>query len=287
MAEGGAVHVFAYLDHRALLRDLFAERKATVRGFSHRSFARRAGLRSTNYLKLVMDGKRNLSAEMAPRFAAGFSLARAESAYFCDLVSFNRAQTEDERAHAHERLMRHRRHREMRQLDAEQARYYERWYVPVIRELVRAPAFREESKWIARALGSLITPAQAREALRILVDLGLLTRDSKGRLRQTDGVVTAGAGPLGKHVVSYHCAMLDRAKHAIAHVSRDEREIASITVCTSQAAMLELKRRMAEMRAEWLDFAERHGPPERVVQLNLQLFPLSQRCEAEDGMQKG
>jgi uncharacterized protein (TIGR02147 family) len=81
--------------------------------------------------------------------------------------------------------------------------------------------------------------------------------------------------------------MLDRAKHAIAHVSRDEREIASITVCTSQAAMLELKRRMAEMRAEWLDFAERHGPPERVVQLNLQLFPLSQRCEAEDGMQKG
>lgn len=274
-----SVNIFGQLDYRALLAELFAARKAAGRGFSHRAFARRVGLRSTNFLKLVMDGQRNLSAEMAQRFATGFGLDREASSYFCDLVAYNQAKSAAERARSYERLMRHRRPAEMRKLDAEQARYYESWYVPAIRELVRTQGFREEPKWIAKQLLPRITPAEVRRAIETLLSLGLLRRDEAGVLRQSDPIVTAGKGPLSHHVVSYHRAMLERASESLDLSPRDEREIASLTLSASESVMAELKRRITEFRAELLEYAERHPAAERVVQINFQLFPLSNRSE--------
>ncbi|MCB9620237.1 MAG: TIGR02147 family protein, partial [Sandaracinus sp.] len=45
--------VYGYLDYRAYLRDFYETKKAAGRGFSFRSFSKRAGLKSPNYLKLV------------------------------------------------------------------------------------------------------------------------------------------------------------------------------------------------------------------------------------------
>src|SRR5688572_25383692 len=103
-----AVHAFAYLDYRAFLRDLYAAKKASGTGFSHRAFSRRAGLRSTNYLNLVVQGKRNLTPSGAQSFARGFGLAKQEADYFCALVRFNQAKGADERARAFDDLGRFR-----------------------------------------------------------------------------------------------------------------------------------------------------------------------------------
>jgi uncharacterized protein (TIGR02147 family) len=278
-----SVNVFGYDDHRQLLRDLFAARKAAGRGFSHRAFALRVGLRSTNYLKLVMDGARNLSAEMAARFATGFGLDREESAYFCDLVAFNQAKTASERTRAYERMARYRRHRDMRKLDAEQTSYYAHWYVPAIRELAATRGFREDAAWIARTLQPRITPAQARAALKTLQALGLLTRDQDGKLVQADALVTAGQGPLGHHIVNYHRAMMERAADALDHVPREQREISSVTFGADDDALAEIKRKIVELRAEILQLATSRGTPRRVVQVSFQLFPLSRATEDDDG----
>ena len=48
--------VYAYLDYRAFLRDFYAEKKANNPVFSYRSFSKRAGVASLNYLKLVVEG---------------------------------------------------------------------------------------------------------------------------------------------------------------------------------------------------------------------------------------
>lgn len=277
-----AVNVFGYVDHRQLLRDLFAARKAQGRGFSHRAFALRVGLRSTNYLKLVMDGARNLSPEMAARFAAGFGLDRDERAYFCDLVAFNQAKSADERTRAYERMARYRRHREMRKLDAEQARYYAHWYVPAIRELVATASFREDARWIARTLQPRITPAQARAALATLQALGLITRDDDGKLVQSDVLLTTGSGPLGHHIINYHRAMMARAADALDQVPREQREISSVTFGADDDALREIKRKIVELRAEILQLATSRGTPTRVLQVSFQLFPLSHVTEGDD-----
>ena len=276
------VNVFAYLDYRALLRALFAQKKARERGFSHRAFSRRAGLRSSNYLSLVMKGERKLSPEMAFRFAQGFGLKKRDADYFCELVAYNQASTNTERARRYERLARFRSHREIYNLSAAQAEYHSAWYIPAIRELVARKDFRTDARWIARTLQPSITPAQAERALEVLLALSLVRRDRRGKLVQRDPVVSTGQGPLGHHIVAYHRAMLERAAQALDDVAREEREISSLTLCVSHEVMLQLKERIREFRSELLNLAEQQGAPERVVQIGFALFPLSRSMGDSD-----
>jgi uncharacterized protein (TIGR02147 family) len=276
VSAANSVNVFQYLDYRVLVRELFEHKKRHEYGFSHRAFARRAGLTSSNFLVLVMKGERNVSAEAAERFASAFGLAKRESEYFVELVAFNQAKTTSERARCYERLSRYKQHREIHKLAAEQAAYHSAWYIPVVRELSAREDFRDNPRWIAQTLQPRITTAQAKRALAVLEKLELLKRDGKGVLRQAAPIVTTGVGPLARHVVAYHRMMLQSASRALDSVPRDEREISSLTLCVSHDVMLKLKERIREFRRELLHVAEQEGAPERVVQLNFQLFPLSQ-----------
>lgn len=275
MADGGAVHVFEYLDYRAYLRDFYAAQKARSRAFSHRAFSRRAGLRSSNYLSLVMKGERDLSSEMAPRFARACGLGKSETDFFCDLVQFCQAGSTEEKSRHHERLARFRRFREAHRLLGEQSAYYQHWYMPAIRELASLPGFKEDPKWIATRLEPPISAKQASEALETLCRLGLLVRSARGKLQQAQPLVTSGPGPLGHQVFQYHHGMLDLAKQALDRLPREERDISSLTLCVAESTLPRLKQRIRELRQELLQLAELEAAPERVVQLNFQMFPLS------------
>jgi uncharacterized protein (TIGR02147 family) len=275
MGKETAVHVFGYVDYRAFLRDFYRTQKENKRPFSYRAFAKRAGIRSYNFLQLVMKGERNLGPEMAVRFARGCGLGKAEADYFCELVAFGQARTAEERTRCYERLGRFRQFREAHKLEPAQAAYHSTWYMPAIRELVALAGFKDDPKWIAAKLTPPISPAQARDAIETLCTLGLLVREGRGRLRQADRVVTTGAGPLGHHVVNFHHAMIAQAAHALDQLPREERDISAVTLGVSERAFARIKERVATFRQELLQMADLDGAPERVVQVNFQVFPLS------------
>ncbi|MDB4989871.1 MAG: hypothetical protein JWN04_5049 [Myxococcaceae bacterium] len=277
MAEVIPVNVFSFLDYRAALRALYAHKKAHSFGFSHRAFSRRAGLKSTNFLKLVMDGQRNLSPTLAPRFAQALGLEANESDYFCALVQYNQARTSRERSASYDRLVRLQPQRAIRELDTHQSAYHAHWYMPALRELASRADFEADPAWIARRLEPSITVAQASKALEVLTSLGLLSADEHGKLRPVDAHVSTGLSPLGHHLADYHRAMLERAAEAIDLFPRDEREIASLTLCIDERVLPELKARMQQFRRELMQFAEAGGERKRVVQVNFQLFPLSKK----------
>jgi len=269
------VHIFEYLDYRQYLRDFYASQKLKSRAFSHRAFSRRAGLRSSNYLSLIMKGQRDLSSEMAPRFARACGLDKQEASFFCDLVAYSQAKTTEEKNRYHERLARFGRFREAHQLLGEQTAYHQHWYMPAIRELVSLPGFDEDPKWIASQLEPAISPRQAADALETLCRLGLLVQGAGGKLRQAQSLITTGPGPLGHQIFLYHQGMLDMAKQALDRLPRELRDISSLTLCVAEATLPVLKQRIREFRQELLQLAELESCPERVVQLNFQMFPLS------------
>lgn len=279
MSNGSRVHIFDYLDFRAFLRDFYRDQKEQGRPFSFRAFARRAGTRSFNYLQLVMKGERDLSPKMATQFARGCGLEASEAEYFCELVAFSQAKAADERNRAYERLGRFRSFRAAHRLEPAQAAYHECWYIPAIRELAALPGFREDPKWIASTLQPPISVNQAKEALATLCNLGLLVQGADGRLSQAAPLVTTGSGPLGHHIVNYHRAMMSQATRALDEVPRDQRDISSITFSVPQSAIQVLSQRIAAFRKEILGLADGLGPAEQVVQLNIQLFPLSIKKE--------
>lgn len=276
--------MYSYADYRRFLADHYAYAKAE-HAFSFRAFSQRAGIRSSNYLKLVIDGKRNLTASMAARFAKGCGLTGARADFFCELVAYCQATTLPERNRCYERLYRFRPFRAVQKLAREQAAYHSQWYLPAIRELVRRADFREDPAWIAAQLVPSISPVLAEKAIATLLKLGLLQRrpaEEGGGLAQTDELVTTGSGPLGHQIVSFHHMMLERAGYALDHSPREERDISCLTLCVSEEKLAELKERVRAFRRELLHAAEQGNLPERVVQINFQVFPLSVPIDRND-----
>jgi uncharacterized protein (TIGR02147 family) len=269
-----APDVFNFDDYRAFLRAYYAHRKGSGRGFSLRQFSRQAGLTSSNYLKLVMDGDRNLSAETAERFATACGLEGERASYFVQLVALRQAKTQVDRERAYEHLRSHRRFRKAHPLDDEFAAYHAHWYIPAVRELSARRDFSADPKWIASRLMPAITSRQAARAMKVLRELGLLV-EQDGALRQAHALVTTPDKPLGHHLMRFHRVMMERAAAALDSVPREQREIASLTLCLSSAQMQALKAELVKIRGELLRKYGVDAGAKRVVQLNFQMFPLS------------
>ena len=62
---------------------------------------------------------------------------------------------------------------------------------------------------------------------------------------------------------------------AIDRVPREEREIAALTLCLSSEQLRDLKSDLQRMRAELLQKYTVSAEAQRVVQVNIQMFPLS------------
>lgn len=278
MRMRSSIDVFRYQDYRVFLRHYYERSKARGDGMSLRAFSRKTGLRSPNYLKLVMDGQRNLTAEMAVRFAEGCELSGDAADYFCGLVAFNQAHSAKERQLYYERIRRFARYRKVHKLDAAYEAYHAFWYIPAIRELVVRSGFQDDPKWIAQALLPSIAPAQAKKAVEVLLELGLLVRDeTTGRLAQREPLVETPEGPLGHHVIQFHRAMMALAADALDRVDRQEREIASLTLCLSETQIAELKTELENFRASILTRYQAGKDAGRVIQVNFQMFPLSKK----------
>lgn len=267
--------VYDYLDYRAFLRAYYEAKKAEGRGFSYRSFARRAGVRAPNHLKLVIEAQRNLAPETAVAYAEALALQGDRGAYFVELVRFNQAKTSAERNAAYDRLTGFRGYRMAHKLDLAHAAYHASWYVPAIRELACREDFQADPKWIAAQMVPAITAAEAKRALDTLFELGLLEKNEQGRVVQGELVMATGPETQGLHIANYHRAMLELAAGSIDRVHKTDRDISSLTMAVGPHDLHELKRRLQRFQQELIAFATKVEDADRVVQLNFQLFPLS------------
>lgn len=267
--------IFEYLDYRKFLGDYYTAAKKHNRAFSYRYFSRKAGYSSPNFLKLVIDGKRNISADSIERFGQALKLKPSEKRFFANLVAFNQASTVEEKNEAFERVAASRRFRRARRLDHAYFEYFSHWYFPAIREMAGRPDFREDPEWIAKQLLPSIHPSQARTALDLLEELELLQRDENGQLVRGETSITTGHEVMSLAIRNYHRQMLERAADSMELVGPERRDVSALTVCIEPDTVSELKDRVHAFRERLLDRCDRDQAPSTVYQINVQLFPLT------------
>ncbi|MEO7426881.1 MAG: TIGR02147 family protein, partial [Fibrobacteria bacterium] len=175
-----APEILHYSNYRTFLLDYYEYKKAEQPIFSHRYFSQKAGLSSPNYLKLVMDGKRNLTKKSLVKFAAALGLKGSRADFFENLVFFNQATALPERNLYYGNILRVRAKAGLRKLDEAQFQLFSDWRHIVVRELAAAKGFRPDARWIAKKLGKVISEKEAEESLQLLSILGLLKKTANG-----------------------------------------------------------------------------------------------------------
>jgi len=267
--------VFAYSDYRSFMRDAFAEKKASSR-FSWREFAKRAGYASPVFLKLVAEQKSSLSPEGIERVGLALGLTDKEQEFFRLLVLFT---------HEKDNRKKQKLFNDMRQiaalcknrvLEANLYDYYKEWYHSVIREL--APNVSSEME-ISKLLTPKIPVPQVKASIALLLKLGLLAKDSKGKYRQTNKHVTTGDNINSMAIRKHHENMGTLAVEALESVPKNERDISGITMGLSRDGFDAVKAEIANFRRRIKEIAvQNECEEEAVYRINLQLFPLSKKA---------
>lgn len=269
--------IFSYMDYRIYLKDRYVAEKAKKRHFSYRYFARIAGLSSPGYLKMVMDGDRNLSPTSIGQFAKALKFSKREAAYFEALVLFNQAKSDQERDLYFERLNALKPPVQLKGIEKDQYEYFTQKHFVVIREMIALPHFKEDYEWIAKRVKPAIKAKEAERAISVLFRLGLIKRDDDGKLIHSDASLTTPAEVASVEVYNFHRAMLNEAKEAMLTVPPEWRDITSLTIPIPRAALKEIKERIKGFREEIINIINKGSNDyHEVYQLNCQLFPVTE-----------
>lgn len=267
--------IFDYLDYRAFLKDMFLYRKQQVRHFSYRFFSRKSGFKSPNFLKLVAEGQRNLTRDSIPKIAKGFDLKKQEKDFFEYLVLMNQADSHEDKNRFYRKMMDLKGYRSIRTLEKALYDYFSKWYIPVIREILMFGERRQTAEEVAPLLNPAITPAEARTAIASLLELELIRKDESGKWTPVDRNLTTGPEIRSLVVANFHREMIRLAGESLERHPAKERDITGLVLSVRKDRMNEIKKKTAAFRKELLELASGEEQPDQVVQVNIQVFPLT------------
>ncbi len=270
--------IYGYYRYRRYLKDLTVWLKAEKK-FNLRDFARRAGIKAPGYLKMVIDGKRNLTEDMVQKFCQALDITGRQKIYFEKLVAYEQTKNPDLKRAYYEDLASLRPRSPSYQLGKQQSLYFSQPHYVVIREMVALKDFKEDYKWIAKRCFPSIKPSEAKEAIETLLELGLLKRDGKGKLVQVEDFVrTQDKNTEVVEAYHFHEAVLDRARYALGMLDQKERSYYALTLPLTEELYDEIISEFYAFRDQVIEKIEKNKKGlDDVYQMNFQLFPVTKK----------
>ena len=164
--------------------------------------------------------------------------------------------------------------------------YFSCWYHPVIRELVCLVQPGEDYDFLACSVRPPITAEQARESVRLLVDLGFVARDLEGCYYECDQSITTGSEVVSLGVRALNREMARQGVEAIDAVPPSHRDISSCILGVSRQSYEQIKQEIQAFKQRIFQIVTDDQSSDTVYNLNVQLFPVSTEaasCKKREG----
>ncbi len=268
------VDVFSYQDFKAFLKDFYSERRRKDRKFSIRFFARRAGLRSQNYLKVVMDGRRSLTPRNMPKFVKGLGLDANQAEYFEALVNLNQARDSYEKREFLNRLLHLQKKKAAIILSGRQLEFFSEWYHLVIFELACQENFESDPIIISKRLKGKISEIQARESLDLMLNTGILTRSLNGKLVPMATQIASPQGLAMDQIRKLQKVFMEFGIESTIQERGSDVDVRSLTIGLTPEQVPIFKCKLKEFQRE-LNTLFSTGKGTNIFQMNIQFFKLT------------
>lgn len=273
--------VFDYTNYRDFLRDGYEFLKLKNPAFSENAFVQAAGLgkNSRGYLGLILKEKRNLANKTIIGFSKVLKLSSQESIYFENLVYFNQATTDEDKKFYFERMqasIQGIRSKKFEILEG-QYRFVNNWHYLAIRELVNLSDFEESESYIYKKLKKRVDKKSIMQAIDDLINLGFITRNQKGKLVQSDSIVTFNDTKENfKNTTKLHTKYLEVMKEMMEQEGYENRSAQLLTISCSQEDFESLREEIREFRDHILEkYARSDKSSDLIIQCGLQLGKLT------------
>lgn len=266
--------VMEYNNFRLYVRDYYMERKVRS-GFTWRDFAKSAGYSSPVFLKLVCDGKTNLSEAGIERVASAMGLVGVDLQYFRLLVTFNQEKDSSKQKACFAQMRKLAKENATVLVGEDQYDYYNSWLNPVLREIAPQMKGATPAKIADQVLFDTDTP-KVKKSLNLLQKTGLLRKDDNGNYLQSGKFVSTGSLEVASLAIrEMHRQMGELAVKSLDEVPMNERDVSGLTIGISEEAFSKISKEIAEFRRRISAIVMEDEGDERVYRLNVQLFPLT------------
>jgi len=270
--------VYDYTNYRSFLKYKFRELKQKNPSLSYRSFNRLAGIKSSGFLKLVIDGKRNLADQGISMLAQGFKLGEPERKYFELLVKFNQAKNPEEKNRIFRELSQNRRFIAAKPLTAAQYHLFSNWYYVAILEMIRMETKEARNvAWLRNHLNPPVPLKEIKRAVAELKQLDLLEERKNGELFRKEAMLSTEDEVRSISVANFHVQMSKMAGRAVMKEKASDREFSALTIVTSPKSFQKAKQEIQNFRKKLHSILEQEEGEAKsfVAQINFQLFKLS------------
>jgi uncharacterized protein (TIGR02147 family) len=265
-----------YTDYRTYIQDVIKAHKEAGIKLTNRWFAQRMEINSSSWLTSVLLGKKGLSTQSANRISWIFGHNKLETLYFDKLVRFNQAKNDERRNAFYQEIVKLKKSRKAITVKEDQYEFYTRWYHSVVRSLIGLFPVKDNYREIAEKIRPEITPAQVKKSIQLLERLELIRKNRKGEYELTSNVITSGEKVASLAVTNFQRETMRLASESLDRCSGDIRDISTQTVGISSKCYQDIVQLAREFRKQVSEMANADEAADRVYQLNIQLFPLSE-----------
>ncbi len=268
--------LFNYSDYREYLKDSYEERRKQKRSFSYRYIGNKVGMDSS-YLTRLLQKKLHLGDDLVDRMAGIFGLTDESLEYFRNLVSFNKAKTENQARVFHDRLM------QLRGVGytvvrEDQEEYFSNWIHVALRSLLDCQLFDGDYEALGSRLSPPVPADEAMRAVFLLERIGMARRTATG-YEIIDTHLHSGDNWKAEAIKSFQKTTMELASRSLDVTPAEFRDISTMTMNIDAQTLTDLKVIVREFQANVAKLVENSPKSDRVYHLNLQLFPLSRLPE--------
>ncbi|MBN1759215.1 MAG: TIGR02147 family protein [Chitinispirillaceae bacterium] len=272
--------IFTYSSYREYIRDAIEEKRRKNTRYSFRSAANRIGT-SSGTLSRILNGTRHLGPSLLPKMISFLGLKRREAEYFSLLVHFELLNDESKKRQCYRDILRMRTGCNTT-VPEENHQFFEQWYHVALFELLRIVKDSSDTTALGSMLMPPITGPKARKAVELLKKIGYIRQEEDASACTTEPFLTTGDTWESVAIHSFQVTMSQLAAKALDTVPKEERDFSTLTMALSQEAFEKVRDVVKNARAEIAAIERESSDPERVYQINMQCFPLTQDIAKKD-----
>jgi len=265
--------LFEYHSYHAFLEDFVQAKKTEKEWFSLRYFADKIGVDQGNLVR-VFQGKRHLSPAAVDRLVSYLDLDGRRADYLRVLVQFNKSKTDAKARQQFDKMMQIAAP-DARILEPQQYEFYRKWQHTAIYNLMDCFDYRGDDEALARQLDPVITAAQAKESIELLIRLNLVKKRADGRFVQTHNMISSGEEWRSFAVHTFQENTLKLALHSLENHPRNVRDFSTMSMSIAGKDLEKIRELTREYRKSVLKVVRESNPADTVYHLNIQLFPMS------------
>lgn len=260
-------------DYRDYLKAYYEKRKKGMPFYSYRMMGDKLGLDSS-HLYRILQKKQHLPAHALEAAKELLGIFGRAAEYFNLLYSSNVSKDPAQKAEQMAKAV-SLRDVERRSLQNAELRFLENANIPVVRAWLEINGGVSDARQIAGSLIPPITESEAKEAVQILKDAGLVKKVSSGRLALTEPHLTVSGPEKASAVRKFQKRALHLAGEALENIPAKERNVSTLTLSVDGECFEDLCDMAKEFRRLVQKRVDAVKRPDRVMQFSLAFYPVT------------